>query len=59
LISKSRAQEVLRSKTARETFEKRDEKFREETLFLNQFERRKNDGSPWWQVTNDNTLTDH
>jgi len=47
----SRAVEVARSKTAREMFEEKDQRWRAETQAIREYENRPDDETPWWQVT--------
>ena len=48
---KSRAVEMARSKTAREIFEEKDQRWRADTQAIREYESRPDDGTPWWQVT--------
>jgi hypothetical protein len=47
---KSRVAVVARSKTAREMFEEKDQRWRAETQAIREYENRPDDETPWWQV---------
>jgi uroporphyrinogen-III synthase len=45
---KSREVEVARSKTAREMFEEKDQRWRAETQAIREYENRPDDETSWW-----------